>query len=308
MSESHSSAGDYFKSNYTDETYYTLGSQSYITLGASSNIVIGLNTNFIFGLNFSCGMSIRSEFVAEEEFKHVPIAGKLFSAVDELYAKSITQITSIGNEFSFQLKHVSPKIYKEMGNWGVFQQMVMAARVLTPQILNWDQLDLDKLSDSDQKTLFGTPLSVKRWELGLLSSFGVAIDDGVEGTYVRVPWIGASDFGRSLVSLGAWVTGQQDPNNWWDDSLKKEVKVPTLEDTVQLYVDVWKKMYGTTDKPSGLTEVSPSCQRFIGEKHEKCFSIYYVSSSTLAMDANKVIYIQTDGDDFEVCTNLQNFM
>lgn len=306
MSESHSSAGDYFKSNYTDETYYTLGSQSYITLGASSNIVIGLNTNFIFGLNFSCGMSIRSEFVAEEEFKHVPIAGKLFSAVDELYAKSITQICSIGNEFSFQLKYVSPKIYSQFGNWEWYDQILMAARVSTPPISNWDQLDLDKLSDSDQSTLFGVPLSPKVPSVENVLWCGVAIDDGVEGTYVRVPWfLGGVYTGRALVSLGAWWKGEQDPNNWWDDSLKKKGEVTT---TVHPSVDEWKKMYGTTEKPSGLTELSPSCQRFIGEKHEKCFSIYYVSSSTLAMDANKVIYIQTDGDDFEVCTNLQNFM
>jgi len=325
MSESHYSTGDYFKSNYSDEVLFTVGSQSYITLGVCSTIVIGLNTDFRFGYDFQCGLAAKLELIAEEEFKNIPVAGRAFQWVDQVYAQSLEWVCGIRNRRATELTEISWNSKKTIGGWSFFDKVQFLLSATIPPIQNWSEFNEDSFFYSNANTIFGLPLNVQTkflpWmkvdattgELGgILSCVGnnhpVWGDAKVVGLD-KSPW----DYvctAAGAVKKGLIFTYQISSTIWhfisgqaYQDleKLRKDIKIEVIPDPPDSLPGRFLQTFPTFS-------IAPKCQSFYGEIHHQCFSIYSVSAAKISLEPSEALFIQTNGDDFEVSATFHNFM
>jgi hypothetical protein len=326
MSESHYSIGDYFKRNISNEVYFTPGSQAFITLGVSSNIVIGLNTNFRFGYHFQCGASARLELIAEKKFSNVPFLGKAFSQVDEVYTKSLQWICGFRNRRAVDLTMICPELKETIGGWSFFKKAPYALSAGIPKISQWEDFNEESFLQSDATTLYGLPLNVQSTILPWLR---VDKDDAV-----LVPlciwaaptlfWVkdGAVQSFAAIKSASKWA---------WDCIVGKVTPVEgkvTLANNIdpeyRMPASVWGGIFGFQTQQRAELEVqhelskveqnfttcklAPRCQSFYGEVHHHCASVYSIQAQAMTLNPSEVLFVQANGDDFEISKNLTNFM
>jgi len=340
MSESHYSIGDYFKRNISNEVYFTPGSQAFITLGVSSNIVIGLNTDFRFGYHFQCGASARLELIAEKKFSNVPFLGKAFSQVDEVYTKSLQWICGFRNRRAVDLTMISPKLKETTGGWSFFKKAQYAFSAGTPKISQWEDFNEESFLQSDATTLYGLPLNVQSKILSWVSV------DQVDAVLVPLCIWAAPTMSVITGTVTSAITAVKDcavqsiaaiesaPKWAWDCIVGKVTPVEEVEGKITLAnnidpeyrmpASVWEGIFGFQTQQRAELEVqhelskvaqnfktfklAPRCQSFYGEVHHHCASVYSIQAQAMTLNPSEVLFVQANGDDFEISKNLTNFM